>query len=106
MKAAWLSALGTVDRYCVVSEQMRNSDFTMVAEQSDMMMRTKDPARTLDPDEAPMRDIGFFRLKGRGPEGSACACTTEELATLGHDPIWIPEPMIDVLFPRSTGGAR
>ena len=103
MKARWLSAPGTVDRYCIVYERLRDSDFAMIAEQSVVTMTRGGPGEKHDPDETPMRDIGFFRLKGRGPEGSACACTTEELATLGHDPIWLPEPMIDVLFPKNTG---
>lgn len=106
MRATWLSAPGTVDRYCVVSEQMRSSDLAMFAERSGLTTTWRELAGRRDADRTPMRDIGFFRLKGRGPEGSACACTTDELASLGHDPIWIPEPMIDVLFPQSTGDAQ
>ena len=104
LRGVWLSAPRAIDRYCLVTEIIPENE---AADLVPTLMKMAQPIRTTDgDDETPGVLVGLFRLRGRQPAGADGPCGPEEIAELGRDRIWIPDPMLETIFcERPTSGS-
>ena len=104
-RLTWLLAPGLEDRFCILGEKLEPGALEILAGDRDVAVCRPITSHPPEADDV-FFNFGYFRMPGRGPDGTLVTCTDKELARLGHDPVWLPDPVLELLFPSQPGGGR